>query len=51
MADITMCMGDGCPLKETCYRYLAEPEPEDQTYLMAVPFKDGTCDLYWKVED
>ena len=51
MADITMCTGDGCPLKETCYRYRAEPEPEHQTYLMAVPFKDGACALYWNAED
>ena len=25
MPDITMCVGTGCPLRETCYRYMAEP--------------------------
>lgn len=25
MADITMCPGTGCPLRETCLRYMAEP--------------------------
>ena len=25
MPDITMCVNDDCPLRETCYRYMAEP--------------------------
>ena len=25
MPGITMCVGTGCPLRETCYRYMAEP--------------------------
>lgn len=32
MADITMCVGTGCPLCETCYRYMAEPNEYRQSY-------------------
>lgn len=32
MADITMCVGTGCPLRETCYRYMAEPNEYRQSF-------------------
>ena len=32
MADITMCVGTGCPLRETCYRYTAEPNEYRQSF-------------------
>ena len=31
MADITMCTGN-CSVKESCYRYMAEPNKYGQTY-------------------
>ena len=31
MPDITMCTGN-CPVKENCYRYMAEPNKYGQTY-------------------
>jgi hypothetical protein len=50
VADIAMCKGDGCPLKETCYRYKARANEFYQSYFAIVPFnKDGTCDHYWKM--
>lgn len=32
MVDITMCIGTGCPLRETCYRYTAEPNEYLQSF-------------------
>ena len=32
MVDITMCVGTGCPLRETCYRYMAEPSEYRQSF-------------------
>jgi hypothetical protein len=35
MPDITMCTGEGCPLRKTCYRYTATPTPRRQAYFAA----------------
>jgi len=32
MPDITMCKNESCPLKINCYRYMAKPNPDRQTY-------------------
>jgi hypothetical protein len=31
--DMAMCRNDKCPKKETCYRYIAKPNPYWQTYM------------------
>ena len=49
MADITKCRGTGCPLKETCYRFLAM-EGLWQSYFIDIPFKDGKCEYYWNIK-
>jgi hypothetical protein len=46
MADITCCTGDGCPLKENCYRFTSE-KSERQSYFFTPPFEDNTCGMYW----
>ena len=46
MADITKCMGDGCPIKEKCYRYTAK-ESTYQSYFTKAPFDGEKCDMYW----
>lgn len=48
MPDITMCPGEGCPLRETCYRYTARPTPHMQSYFVEPPYKDGKCEHYWR---
>ena len=48
MPDITLCKGNDCPLKETCYRYKAKP-CEYQSYFMESPYKDGDCSHYWEM--
>jgi hypothetical protein len=49
MPDITMCEGENCPQKETCYRYTATPSRR-QSYFEKPPFKEGEfipCGFYW----
>ena len=50
MPDITMCVGIFCPLKETCYRYLASPN-EYQSYFLEAPYKNNECEHYWKIDN
>jgi hypothetical protein len=56
MADITKCKGEGCPIKEQCYRFTAVDSYDMQSYFVEPPFKiieqndDYTkmsCDMYW----
>lgn len=47
MPDITMCSGNGCSEKQSCYRFTAKAS-EYQTIFMNPPVKeDGSCDYYW----
>lgn len=51
MPDISKCtaaLGDGslCPLRETCYRFLALPSEYWQSYLTEAPFDGQTCDYH-----
>jgi hypothetical protein len=53
MADICKCKGFSCPLKNTCYRYLARPS-QLQSYFAEQPtINENTnrCDHYWEVRD
>jgi len=44
--DITKCTGEGCPLKESCYRFTSDISMM-QSYFFTPPFKDDTCEMYW----
>lgn len=58
MPDFAMCMGEeqladgtinSCPLKDTCYRYIADPDPEpSQTFLASIPYEKDSCNYYWQ---
>jgi len=54
MPDITMCNGEGCGIKATCYRFTATPSEFRQAYFVTPPFTvkmDGTaCYHYWLAE-
>ena len=50
MADITMCFGKGCELKETCYRYKAKPNEYGQSFSNFVPTDDSVCEYYWETK-
>lgn len=50
MPDISMCMNSKCPLKDTCYRFKAEPDPYVQSYgLFKFYVVEGAtkCDYFW----
>ena len=47
MPDISMCNGDGCEAKHTCYRFTAKPSKFTQPYFIASPIKDKGCEYYW----
>lgn len=51
MADITMCSGTDCPIKESCYRFTASASEYKQSYFFLPPGKlvdnKFTCEMYW----
>ena len=49
MADITMCSGEGCSTKESCYRFKAPVNELRQSYFTDIPGKDKSCKYYWSI--
>lgn len=51
MADITKCKGEGCPIKEHCYRFTAISSDDRQSYFVEPPFELNNnkfnCKMYW----
>ena len=51
MPDISMCLGKGCNIKDSCYRFTAIPDKHWQSYSDFKPSKDGKkCEDYWKIK-
>lgn len=50
MPDIAMCNGDGCPVKEQCWRHVAPPD-RWQSYFAAPPHKEDGCEYFWNIEE
>ena len=48
MADITKCRGEGCEIKDQCYRFTAKPD-QYQSYFVESPIKDNVCKRFWGV--
>jgi len=46
MPDITMCTGEGCEARFTCYRFTAKPNEYRQSYFKGVPDINGGCEYY-----
>ena len=46
MADITMCLGKGCQVRETCYRYTAPVDQYMQSVYTETP-KTRPCPHFW----
>lgn len=51
MSDISKCPGNGCPVKEKCYRYSAK-DGVWQSWFAKEPFKISKkgvfkCDMFW----
>lgn len=51
MADITMCSGNGCNLRNICFRFKAIPNPYRQSRFMTPPVIDGKCDQLWEIDN
>lgn len=57
MPDITMCTGENCSLKETCYRNKATPCEYRQSYFIKPPYTinqergEHSCELYWELKE
>ena len=54
MSDISKCPGNGCPVKEKCYRYTAKAGVW-QTWFSKEPFKISKkgvfkCDMFWGLD-
>ena len=49
MADITMCKGNDCPLKEKCHRYTSTPNEFYQSNFSIPPYNIHLrkCIMYW----
>jgi len=48
MADISKCKGNGCELKNTCYRFTATANEFRQSFFMEEPNTTPTeCEHYW----
>lgn len=48
--DITMCPGDGCPLRDRCFRARAVPSAR-QDWLGSEPYNAtlNRCEMFWDV--
>jgi hypothetical protein len=51
MPDITKCNGEGCEIKEICFRYKATPNKFGQSYLYNPPNKGLECNYYWEIKN
>ena len=45
MSNTTMCKGEGCEARVTCYRFTAKPS-KDQSYFIETPELNGGCEYY-----
>ena len=45
MPDITMCKGEDCEARVTCYRFTAKPS-KYQSYFSESPTENGGCEYY-----
>lgn len=46
MPDITMCSGEGCSLRESCWRFKAPPSMM-QAYFTHPPVTKIGCEYHW----
>ena len=49
MANFRKCRGDGCPIREDCYRYTA-PDDEAQVYFVDTPGFWSADETEWYCE-
>lgn len=52
MPDISKCNGTNCPLKESCYRFIAIPSEYGQSYFADTPYnkEENKCEHFWDIK-
>jgi len=52
MADISKCPGTDCPMRDSCYRYIAPSNNFWQSYFTTAPIEvsENKCEYYWPIE-
>jgi len=50
MPDIAMCNDDSCPMKKTCYRFVAVPNEFRQSYFTESPRKGDDCEYFERID-
>ena len=53
MPDIAKCRGGNCPLRDSCYRFLADDSEHRQAYLSTVPYgllHANYCEMFAPIE-
>ncbi len=48
MPDYTLCVNANCPMRMTCYRFIAAPSGY-QSYSLFSPNDKGVCEMYMEV--
>lgn len=52
MADISMCVDEKCPMRKSCYRFMAKPNELLQSYLMSIrKEKEPKCKHFLKIDE
>lgn len=51
MPDISMCCNDSCTIKNSCYRYIANPSTFRQSYTSFSQNEDNSCDHFIEPTD
>ena len=47
--DIAMCPGDGCSVKDKCYRHVAVPSGDRQAWMVTPEPSGEWCEYFWEV--
>ena len=47
MADISMCTGKNCKMREKCYRFTAIPSEYWQSYFVREDEEVEKCHMFW----
>ena len=50
MSDISMCEGEGCEVRETCYRFKSNPNEYWQSYIKP-NIQLGVCEHYCNINN
>ncbi len=48
MADISMCKGEFCSKRDTCYRYLAKADRYQAYFIIPKEEQGNKCKVYWE---